>query len=195
MTKSAAARDDRGRLDAAHDDVVGAQVLDLLLGLVADSLAHRHQPDDGGHADQDAQHGQRRAQLVQQQALEAQSQRLPESRVHGGRFRVECACSGCQPRLITWRCRCRLTGGGPAATSPIAPSVGAASSSGHVSGAKPAQSGQRGIHPHSKHVAAAASAAAAGSGTTARLTSEPRMSKDGMIGKPSSSTSCGSRSG
>ena len=77
--EAAAARDVGGRLDAADDDVVGAQILDLLLGLVADALAHGHQPDDGRHADENAQHGQAGAQLVQQQALESQPQGLPES--------------------------------------------------------------------------------------------------------------------
>ena len=74
----AAARDVGRGLGAAHDDVVGAQIFDLLLGLVADALAHRDQPDHGGHADEDAQDGQPRAKLVQQQAFEAQPQGLPE---------------------------------------------------------------------------------------------------------------------
>ena len=71
------------RLDAAHDDVGGAQVLDLLLGLVADAFAHGHQPDDGGDADEDAQHGQRGPQLVQHQRADAQPEFFEELAEHG----------------------------------------------------------------------------------------------------------------
>ena len=51
-------------LYAAHDDVVGTQVFDLLLGLIADAFSHRDQPDDGRDADQNTQYGQAGSQFV-----------------------------------------------------------------------------------------------------------------------------------
>ncbi len=47
-----------------------------MLGLIAHTLAHRYEPDNGRDTDHDAEHRQRRAELVQQQTFDAQPQRL-----------------------------------------------------------------------------------------------------------------------
>ena len=52
------------RLDAADDDVGGAELLDLLDGLEAGRLADGQHDDHRGHAEHDAEHGQHGPQLV-----------------------------------------------------------------------------------------------------------------------------------
>src|SRR5260221_11962466 len=58
-----------GRLDAAQDDVLAAEVFDLFLGFVTGALADREHGNDGADAEHDAEHGQHRAQFVKPQAL------------------------------------------------------------------------------------------------------------------------------
>ena len=48
----------------ADDDVPGTQFQDLLLGTVADTFSHRHQPDDRRCADEDAQRGEAGSHLL-----------------------------------------------------------------------------------------------------------------------------------
>jgi hypothetical protein len=60
------------RFDAAQDDVLAAEVLDLLLRLEAGSLANRQHGNDRTNAEDDAQHGQQRSQPVQLKAFDGQ---------------------------------------------------------------------------------------------------------------------------
>ena len=68
------------RLHTENNDVVGAEVHDLLLGLVAHTLASSDQPDDRHNADQDSEDGQGQAQLVQQQAMGTDSENTKKTR-------------------------------------------------------------------------------------------------------------------
>ena len=71
-----------GGLDAAHDDVVGAQILDLLLGLIADSLAHGDEPDHGHDANQNPQHGEAGPKLVQEETVDPQPESQEDASEH-----------------------------------------------------------------------------------------------------------------
>ena len=41
----------------SDDDIFGTKFRDLLLGVMADTLTHGYQPDDGGRTNEDAQRG------------------------------------------------------------------------------------------------------------------------------------------
>ena len=60
------------RLDASQDNVVAAEALDLLLGLVAGPFADREHGDDRAYPENNAEHGQQAAEPVVPQALESQ---------------------------------------------------------------------------------------------------------------------------
>ena len=66
------------RLHALQDDVLAAQLANLLLRLVAGSFADRQHRHHGGHAENHAQGRQKRAQLVKPDRLQAQRKRSPQ---------------------------------------------------------------------------------------------------------------------
>ena len=76
-----------GRLLRRDDDVVAAELADLVERLAAGALAHREHRDDAADAEDDAQHGQERPQRVQRQVLDAEPD-LPDDRelVHQARL-------------------------------------------------------------------------------------------------------------
>ena len=61
-----------GRLDAAEDDVLAAEVLDLFLRFKARAFANGEHGDDRADAEHDAEHGEQRTELVQPEALDTQ---------------------------------------------------------------------------------------------------------------------------
>ena len=70
------------RLDAADDDARGPEILDLLLGLIAHPLPHRHQPDDGRDAALPQigwQYGSRASHWPEQVYLTLRNRRWPQS--------------------------------------------------------------------------------------------------------------------
>jgi hypothetical protein len=64
--------------DAFEDDVLAAELADLLLGLMAGALSDGEHGDHGGDAEDDAKGGEHGAQLVQPQALHPQRHRPPQ---------------------------------------------------------------------------------------------------------------------
>ena len=67
------------RLNASDDEVLGAEVFDLLLSLVAHAFAHSDQGNYRGNPDQNTQYRQGGAKLVKKQAVEPQAKRINES--------------------------------------------------------------------------------------------------------------------
>src|SRR6185503_14277561 len=60
-----------GRLDAAEDDVLAAQILDYFLRFVAGAFADGEHGNDRADAEHNAEHGEHGTQLVQPEALDA----------------------------------------------------------------------------------------------------------------------------
>src|SRR5439155_19413054 len=61
-----------GRLNAAEDDVLDAEFLDLFLRFKARAFANGEHGDDRADAEHDAEHGEQRTELVQPEALDTQ---------------------------------------------------------------------------------------------------------------------------
>ena len=73
----------RFAMNAADDDIGGTQIFNLLLSLIADSFAHRDQPDDGRGADEDSERRERRSHFLQRKALESKLECSKEGDVQG----------------------------------------------------------------------------------------------------------------